>query len=108
MKSNIGNVTLCFRFVNNIHTAVKFEDYVEYEHFVTKPNSENCLDVTFAASLCEKAIIVPDANYIYHICNQKIHVGHAKSLQLPKYRPLNLSPTGLRACKTMWFKLSKN
>ena len=33
---------------------------------VQKPNSENCLDLdlTFAATPCEKVIIVPDANYI--------------------------------------------
>ena len=28
------------------------------------PNSENCLDLIFAAPPCEKVIIVPDTNYI--------------------------------------------
>ena len=27
--------------------------------------------------------------------------------KLNKYRPLNLSPTGIRPCEIMWFKLSK-
>ena len=31
---------------------------------VREPNSENCLDLVFAAAPCEKAIIVPDTNYI--------------------------------------------
>ena len=31
---------------------------------VRDPNSENCLDLIFAAPSCEKAIIVPDTNYI--------------------------------------------
>ena len=31
---------------------------------VLEPNSENCLNSIFAASPCEKIIIVPDANYI--------------------------------------------
>ena len=31
---------------------------------VREPNSENCLDLTFAAPPCEKVIIVPDTNYI--------------------------------------------
>ena len=31
---------------------------------VGEPNSENCLDVIFAAPVCEKVIIVPDTNYI--------------------------------------------
>ena len=31
---------------------------------VREPNSENCLDLSFAAPPCEKIIIVPDTNYI--------------------------------------------
>ena len=31
---------------------------------VQEPNSENCLDLMFAAPPCEKLIIVPDANQI--------------------------------------------
>ena len=31
---------------------------------VREPNSENCLDLIFAAPLCEKVIVVPDINYI--------------------------------------------
>ena len=31
---------------------------------VLEPNSENCLDLIFAALPCEKVIIVPDTNYI--------------------------------------------
>ena len=31
---------------------------------VLEPNSENCLDLTFAAPLCEKVIIVPDTSNI--------------------------------------------
>ena len=31
---------------------------------VLEPNSEDCLDLIFAAPPCEKVIIVPDTNYI--------------------------------------------
>ena len=31
---------------------------------VREPNSEDCLDLIFVASPCEKVIIVPDTNYI--------------------------------------------
>ena len=31
---------------------------------VREPNSENCLDLIFAAPSCEKVITVPDTNYI--------------------------------------------
>ena len=31
---------------------------------VREPNSENCLDLIFAAPPCKKVIIVPDTNYI--------------------------------------------
>ena len=31
---------------------------------VREPNSENCLDLIFAAPLCEKVIVVPDTNYV--------------------------------------------
>ena len=55
--------------------------------------------------LCESYLSV--WRKLYHICNKKIHVGHAKSLYLPKYRPLNLSSTGLRPCETMQFKSRK-
>ena len=42
-----------------------------------EPSSENCLDLIFAAPLCEKVIIAPYK--LYHICTQKIPVGYAKS-----------------------------
>ena len=32
--------------------------------FVREPNSENCLDMIFAAPPCKKVIIVPDTNYV--------------------------------------------
>ena len=57
----------------------------------------------FAAPPFDKVSIVPR-----YICNQKIHVGNANSWQLPKHGPLKLSPTGLRACETVCFKLGKD
>ena len=35
-----------------------------FSALVREPNSENCLDLVFAASPCDKVIIVPDTNYI--------------------------------------------
>ena len=37
---------------------------VYFWHVVQEPNSENCLDLSFAAPPCEKVIIVLDTNYI--------------------------------------------
>ena len=42
---------------------------------VREPNSENCLDLIFAVLPCEKVTRYK----LYHICNQKIYVGYAKS-----------------------------
>ena len=39
-------------------------DYPKPPLIVWEPNSENCLDLIFAASPCEKVIIVSDTNYI--------------------------------------------
>ena len=39
--------------------------YTVQSRVAREPNSdENCLDLIFAAPLCEKVIIVPDTNYI--------------------------------------------
>ena len=70
-----------------------------------QPNPENYLDLIFAAPLCEKVIIVLDTNYITSAIRKFM-------LDLPshgsfQYGPLNLSPIGLSACETMWFKLCK-
>ena len=33
--------------------------------------------------------------------------GSFQNIELPKYRPLNLSPTGHGTCEAMWFRLGK-
>ena len=38
--------------------------FFKISKIVREPNSENCLDLIFAAPPCEKVIIVPDTNYI--------------------------------------------
>ena len=46
-------------FGNTYFTDIKF-----CSHIAREPNSENCLDLIFAAPPCEKIIVVPDTNYI--------------------------------------------
>ena len=73
---------------------------------VREPNSENFLDLIFAASSCEKVILVPDTNYITS-ATRKFMLDMPSSGSFKNIRLL-MSTTGLRACKTMWFKLDKN
>ena len=61
------------------------------KHLVPEINSDNCLDLIFVASLCEKAIFVSICK-LCHICNQENHAGHPNSRKPPKYRTLNPSP----------------
>ena len=77
-------------------------------HFVREPNSENYLDLIFAAPLCEKIIIAPDTNYITSAIRKfMLDIPSPGSCQL-KYRPFKMSTTGLESCKTIRFKLCKN
>ena len=43
---------------------IYFFQHSQIGYIVREPNSEKCLDLIFAAPPCEKAIIVPDTNYI--------------------------------------------
>ena len=47
---------------------------LETNHIVQEPNSKNCLNFIFAASPCEKVIIVPDT---YHITSAE----HVKTVR---------------------------
>ena len=44
----------------------------------------------------------------YHICNQTIHVGYAKSWWLPKHRPFDMSATGFRATENQLAQLESS
>ena len=76
------------------------------EHISPGAKLRKLLKFDFCCTPLWEVIFAHDKK-LYHIYNQKIHVGYAKSRWLPKYRPLNLSLIGLRSCETMWFKLSK-
>ena len=47
-----------------ISDFTRFFRYFWDNRVVREPNTENCSDFIFAADPCEKAIIVPDTNYI--------------------------------------------
>ena len=70
------------------------------------PNSENFLDLSFAASRCEKVIFVPDTTKSHLQSENSCWI--CKVLVASKTRPFNMSTKGLRACETMCFKLGKN
>ena len=105
--------TFTFYTISNLNLKSPFvaeELIIEIISFilVREPNSENCSDLIFAAPPCEKVIIVPDRYKLHPICNQKIHVGYAKSWYLPKHSLFNISTTGLRACEAMCITSGKN
>ena len=71
---------------------------------VREPNSENCLDLIFAALW--ESFIVLDTNYV---------TSAIRKFMLDMPRPgsfqnigINMSTAGLRAFEIMWFKLGKN
>ena len=103
-----GHVTL---FLINRLTIIYIDSNDFFKHFnslsVREPNSENCLDLMFAALPCEKVIIVPDTNYITSaIIEFMLDMPSAGSLQ--NIDRFNMYKTGLRSCETIWFKLGKN
>ena len=74
---------------------------------VREPNSENCLDLIFAAPPCEKVIIVKDTNYITSAI-RKFRLDMPSLGSFQNIVLFNMSTTGLRACETMLFELGKN
>ena len=45
---------------------------------IPEPNSENCLDLIFVASPCDK-VIIETRKKLQNFCNQKFHDGYVKS-----------------------------
>ena len=75
---------------------------------VREPNSENCLDLIFATAPYEKVIIVPDKDDYITSAIRKFMLDMPSPGSFQNIGPFNMSTTGLRACETIWLKLSKN
>ena len=51
--------------IKGVNIKVAFDSFKDRTtNIVRQPNSENCLDLIYVPSPCEKVVIVPDANYI--------------------------------------------
>ena len=60
---------------------------IEVKNYSREPNSENCLDLIFAVSPCEKVIFVSDENYItYEIRQFMLHMPGPGSFQSLGFR----------------------